>query len=432
MATQLVESTGSATDLARETPTVLIVGPPWPRSGTARVIQNQIDFYRSRGYTTVFICVPVHCSFTEDYAEWNQIKDGIQELGADRVFVAPIDQRRFLREKYVGWIEHGFRGTALDWIVVTARSARLSKDALRGICEMPIVLMNVNHVFTFRFALGLLRQVVPAANRVPVILDTHDVQAHLLAERQEINPWTHRVDSVKRLLKSELSLLEKSEVLVHCSVEDFNFFKPLLPYKQQVLALPSIDETFVSTVEASRPAACPIDLLFVGQSTDPNRAAMKWFFTEVWPLICDRGYRITIVGQVDMSVRESHPEIYREFRSSFVGPVEQLAPFYRAARCVFAPMISGTGVSIKTIEALALGKPFIGTSKAYRGMPMDRLAEAGIEPYDTPRGFADAIVHALSESNTAAVASRTAYDRIFSRKSAFTSREEVLRCVGIA
>jgi hypothetical protein len=41
----------------------------------------------------------------------------------------------------------------------------------------------------------------------------------------------------------------------------------------------------------------------------------------------------------------------------------------RAARCVSATMVSGTGISIKTIEALALGKPFVGTSKAYRGMP---------------------------------------------------------------
>ena len=36
----------------------IIVGPPWPRSGTARVIQNQIRYYRERGFFTVFIAVP--------------------------------------------------------------------------------------------------------------------------------------------------------------------------------------------------------------------------------------------------------------------------------------------------------------------------------------------------------------------------------------
>src|ERR1700674_5753194 len=81
--------------LATESPAVIIVGPPWPRSGTARVIQNQIEYYRNRGYTTLFVCVPIHCSFTETYPEWKDIRVGIQELGADRIFFAPIDNRRF-------------------------------------------------------------------------------------------------------------------------------------------------------------------------------------------------------------------------------------------------------------------------------------------------------------------------------------------------
>jgi glycosyltransferase involved in cell wall biosynthesis len=411
--------------------TVLIVGPPWPRSGTARVIQNQIDFYRDRGYSTVFICVPIHCSYTEHYPEWDEIRIGIQELGADRVFFAPIDYRQFLRAKYLGWVQHAFRGTALDWIVLTAACARLPDDAFCFLRENPIALINVNHVFTLQFALRLLRRIGRSGLHVPVILDTHDIQAHLLEERHEINPWTHRGDSVKRLLNSELSLLEKSEVLVHCSVDDFNFFKSLLPSKPQVLALPSIDEVFVSTVQAAPPTSYPIDLLFVGQSTSPNCAAVAWFFKEVWPLICERGYSVKIVGQVDMLVRKNLPGIYNEFRSSFVGPTEQLAPFYRAARCVIAPMISGTGVSVKTIEALALGKPFVGTSKAYRGMPMERLVASGLQTHDTPQSFADAIVDALSNERTAAAASRCAYSRIFSRNAAFASREAALRCVAM-
>ena len=110
-------------------------------------------------------------------------------------------------------------------------------------------------------------------------------------------------------------------------MDDFNFFKPQLPGLPHVLALPCIDETFISTVEAVCPSCDPVDLLFVGQSTDPNCAAMKWFFEEVWPLIADRGYRLKIVGQVDMLVRKNLPEIYQAFRSHFVGPVAELAPF---------------------------------------------------------------------------------------------------------
>jgi len=49
-------------------------------------MQNQIDYYRARGYQTVFICVPIHCSYTESHSDWDSIKIGIQELGADQTF----------------------------------------------------------------------------------------------------------------------------------------------------------------------------------------------------------------------------------------------------------------------------------------------------------------------------------------------------------
>jgi glycosyltransferase involved in cell wall biosynthesis len=411
-----------------ESPAVIIVGPAWPRGGTARVMQNQVEFYRSRGYVVVFVCVPFHCAFVESHPAWGDIKSGMQELGADQTFIAPIDKLRFSTAKYTAWVGRAFRGTALDWIVFTAKSARLPDDANRFIRDLPIALIHVNHVFTLGFAQRLLRQVVRSAYHVPMLLETHDVQAHVLQDRGEINPWTHDHDTLDRLLHSEFSYLNKMKVLVHCSVDDFNFFKERLPNKQHILTMPTIDEFFVSDVNAACQSSIDsIDLLFVGQSTDPNRAAIQWFFEQVWPLIADRGYSVKIVGQIDMLVRKNLPGIYQAFGSYFVGPVAELAPFYRAARCVFAPMVSGTGISIKTIEALALGKPFVGTSKAYRGMPMDQIAQAGLKAHDTPQAFANAIVRALSEEQLATVASRAAYNDLFSKRAAYASRDEALR-----
>ena len=416
--------------LATKSPVVVIVGPPFPRSGTASVMQNQIEFYRSRGYVTVFVCVATHCSLVGTNPDWQNIRDGIQELGADRTFFAPIDNRRFKILKYVSWVEHGFRGTALDWIVFTGSSARLPDDAIRSIRQLPIALVHVNHVFTLGFARRLLSQVVQSDHRVPMILETHDLLAEFLHGRGEINPWTHGHDTVERLLHSELSYLRKSKVLVHLSVDDFNFFKSRLPHKQHVLVMPTVDETFVSEIEASSQSSSEsVDLLFVGTSTDPNRAALKWFFEQVWPLIADRGYGVKIVGQVDLLARTSLPDIYQAYRPYFVGPIAiaELRSTYRAARCVFAPMVSGTGISIKTIEALALGKPFVGTSKAYRGMPMDLILQAGLQAHDSPQDFANAIVSALSEEQLAAAASGRAYSSVFSKQAAFASRDEALR-----
>lgn len=429
--TMVVDEADRTPGIVRESdvrPTVIITGPPWPRSGTARVMQNQIDYYRARGYMTVFICVPIHCSYTESHSDWDDIKIGIEELGADRTFFATIDSHRFLTGKYMAWIQHAFHGTALDWIVFTAKSAQLTDEALRLIRQQNVVLMHVNHVFTVGFAQHLLRRTVRANGHVPMILDTHDIQSNALEDRGEINPWTHRRDGLDHLLSSEMAYLNKANVLVHVSVDDFNFFNRRLPHKKHVLALPTIKETSVFCLDvACQSSIEPIDLLFVGHGTTPNAAGLEWFFEQVWPLIEHRGYRIKIVGGIEAWVRRELPALYQRFSSYFVGAIADLDPAYRAARCVFAPMVSGTGISIKTIEALALGKPFVGTSKAYRGMPMDLIEQAGLRAHDTPQEFADAISHALSSEHLAATASRTAYVRLFSNQASFSSRDEALK-----
>ncbi|WP_342362800.1 hypothetical protein [Terrarubrum flagellatum] len=58
---------------------------------------------------------------------------------------------------------------------------------------------------------------------------------------------------------------------------------------------------------------------------------------------------------------KSHP--YR------MGMVDKLTDFYDHVGCVLNPMIGGTGLKIKTIEALAYGRPIIGTVDAFEGIP---------------------------------------------------------------
>jgi len=407
-------------------PAVIIFGPPWPRSGTARVIQNQIQYYRERGFFTVFISVPFswHYTLAQNFKE---MIEGMNELGADRIFTATLKLKRYKTAKYKSSVRHVFRGTVLDWHVDLGKAARLSDEEIDFLSRLRAVLFHVNHVYTLGFALNLRRRLFGGGFPLPIILETHDVQSHCLQEMGDRNPWTGRPDRLERLIKSEIALLEKANVLIHLSVDDFKLFQALMPSKPHFLAFPSIDENFISTVNAAAPPAEGIDLLFVGQWHHPNLAAMEWFFDQVWPLIADRRYSLKIVGRIGSMVQRELPPLHDTFRSCFAGEVADLIPYYRGARCVIAPMVSGSGTSIKTIEALALGKPFVGTSKAFRGMPMDRLKAAGFKAHDEPQAFADAIVHALCSDREAQALSRAAYDNVFSVRASSASRDEALR-----
>lgn len=52
-----------------------------------------------------------------------------------------------------------------------------------------------------------------------------------------------------------------------------------------------------------------------------------------------------------------------------LGRVHEPCDFYDAVDCVLNPMTAGTGLKIKTIEALAYGRPVIGTDQAFIGLP---------------------------------------------------------------
>src|ERR1700687_2522036 len=183
-----------AQNLSPHASTVVIVGPPWPRSGAARVFQTQIDYYRGRGFYTVFVVVPFHRAFMRSSPIWDEIGEGIQELGAHKSFVATLEENRYKAAKYTASLRHGFRGTALDWAFAMANSVRLPQDLVQFLRRMPMTLLHVNYVQTLGFALHLRKKLAGRGARMPIILETHDVQSHLLEERSEPNPWTRKPD----------------------------------------------------------------------------------------------------------------------------------------------------------------------------------------------------------------------------------------------
>jgi glycosyltransferase involved in cell wall biosynthesis len=51
-----------------------------------------------------------------------------------------------------------------------------------------------------------------------------------------------------------------------------------------------------------------------------------------------------------------------------LGEVGDVREFYGRVRCVLNPMLGGTGLKIKTVEALAFGLPLLGTPDAFVGI----------------------------------------------------------------
>ncbi len=111
----------------------------------------------------------------------------------------------------------------------------------------------------------------------------------------------------------------------------------------------------------SRGHAARHGFLFVGRLMEPeapNWQGLAWFLQSCWPLVRQAlpGAELAVVGLL-------HPDHAALAAPGvrLVGPVEDLQPFYEAARVFVAPVQVGAGVSIKVIEAAAAGLPVVCT-----------------------------------------------------------------------
>ena len=104
------------------------------------------------------------------------------------------------------------------------------------------------------------------------------------------------------------------------------------------------------------------DLIYVATDNPHNLASCEWFFKEVYPLL-DEQVRLCVIGTIVPHIPISNERIEK------IAFAESLTPFYQQSRIAICPMLSGTGLKIKVVEAMAHGVPVVCTEKGMDGLP---------------------------------------------------------------
>jgi glycosyltransferase involved in cell wall biosynthesis len=118
-------------------------------------------------------------------------------------------------------------------------------------------------------------------------------------------------------------------------------------------------------------------ILFVGNMHYlPNREAVEVIRERVMPPVLARypRARFQFVGAYPRELDAGHPN------AEFTGFVERLVPYLREADVVVSPVLRGGGMRIKTVEALACGKPVVATPKGAEGVASDRVRSLHVVP----------------------------------------------------
>lgn len=139
------------------------------------------------------------------------------------------------------------------------------------------------------------------------------------------------------------------------------------------------------------PGSC---MLFVASLNPVNNDALDFLLAEILPLVRARlpEARLLLAGRI-CEVVADQPGVEK------LGVLPDLALAYAQADVVVVPMRFGTGLNIKSIEALAHGMPLVATSNGSKGI---EATPPIFLTGDTPEAFADAVVRICNDAELAA------------------------------
>ncbi|MDQ4145960.1 MAG: glycosyltransferase [Actinomycetota bacterium] len=134
------------------------------------------------------------------------------------------------------------------------------------------------------------------------------------------------------------------------------------------------------------------DLLFVANRSPANEHGLEGFVAHALPKIRKRhpDARLVLLGRIAEAFRGRAEGI------AAIGPIEDANSYYREASIVLNVAMRGTGLKIKTVDAVCRGKCLVSTPAGIEGLENYKDAFVVAETWDA---FADVISHLLSHSD---------------------------------
>ena len=239
------------------------------------------------------------------------------------------------------------------------------------------------------------------APKAQIIFDTVDL--HFVREEREAQLLGNAamVRSAALTRAKELSVIEKSDITIVVSDAE----KALLA-KIKPSARVDIVSLINTPISIGAPFAERSGILFIGGFRhSPNVDAIKWYVSEVFPIV-----QKMLPDVVTTVVGSNMPDEIAALRQDgllILGFVEDTDPLLRAARVSIAPLRYGAGIKGKINEAMNYGIPVVATECAVEGMQL--VDGCDVLVADDAISFAQAIVRAHTDSglwDTLSVAGR--------------------------
>lgn len=243
----------------------------------------------------------------------------------------------------------------------------------------------------------------PYLKGATTIVDTHDFLTSQFKSRKDFK--------LGEFFEGEMKLLNSVDQVWAISVEEKYLFEQFI--KTPVHLVPHLTTSKIQSTTKT------IDVLYVASENEHNIVAAQWFFNKVYPLL-ETNISITVVGKINKHIKD-YPNVNK------INYVEDLSATYNASKVVICPMLSGTGLKIKVVEALSFNLPVVCNTRGVDGLI--NKVDNGCLVTDNATKFASYITQLLNDSSFYEANKQKAnlfYEEFLSEKAVYSTLDQIL------
>jgi len=232
-----------------------------------------------------------------------------------------------------------------------------------------------------------------------ISLRSHNVE-HEIWQRtltQQTNPLKKKYIKIltSRIEKMEVNMLNKYDLLVPITERDGQKLNQLGNTKPSHTTPTGyeIDNLKPNHENINFPSIFHIGAL----DWSPNQEGIIWFLDNCWSIILKKmpNLKFYIAGR---NAPDWFIEKIKQPNVEFCGEVESATEFINSKALMIVPLLSGSGMRIKIVEGMALGKTIISTSIGAEGIPA--IHKDNILIANEIKDFSDEIISILNNKKS--------------------------------
>jgi len=194
-----------------------------------------------------------------------------------------------------------------------------------------------------------------------IIIYFHNVESELAWQkfkRKPISFWKYLL-----FYYNEKSTFLYSDVRLVVNQRDAKNLQKSFGHREILIMPVSLQDNFKRINNQNLTSSEPV-YLFIGSSWPPNVLGIKWFVTNV---LASVKIKLQIVGKGMESLKGK----FNDPAIEVFGFIDDISEIMSKADFIISPIFGGSGMKVKTCDALMHGKNIIGTTEAFEGYDLD-------------------------------------------------------------